>query len=418
MSYYKITGGNRLEGTIAVQGAKNAVLPLLAAASICGDSKITNCPQLTDVDVALDILAHLGCGYTRNGSTIHTVQTAWGSPTVPDELMMAMRSSIVFLGATLSRFGRAEMALPGGCELGGRPIDLHISSLERMGAEFEIENCKLSAYAPIGLHGAEISLPFPSVGATENIIIAATCAKGVTKLWGGAKEPEVFDVIHFLNKCGAKISVLIDGSVEITGVPVLHGCTHCVIADRIVAGTYLCGAALTNGMVELKDVKPRHLYTTLAYLSNAGCMIETGIDYILCAVPKRLRALGTLTTAPYPGLPTDIQALLVAAATKADGNTVFTENIFSDRYRHTAQLNKLGAKINVQEKTAIIEGVKELYGAEMECTDLRGGAAMVIAALGAGGESKITKLCHVDRGYENFEQALKSLGAKIERYKE
>lgn len=415
MSFYIIQGGNRLEGSLAIHGAKNSVLPILAAATLCGDCTLQNCPRLTDVEVAMDILRHLGCDAHWQGSQIVTSQTGGGDCHIPDELMGAMRSSIVFLGAIVGRFGCAEVTLPGGCELGSRPIDLHLSALTSMGAEIVEQGKTLLCTAPSGLHGAEITLPFPSVGATENVIIAASTADGTTVLRGGAREPEISDLIAFLRGCGAQIGVGIDGTITIRGVQSLGGCTHSVIPDRIAAGTYLCAAAITGGSLELTGIKPGHVLSMLAVLSNAGCIVRTGVNDLSLTAPRRLRELGTIKTGPYPGFPTDMQAVMMAAATTTEGVTTFVENIFDDRYRQIPQLRKLGCDIVHQGRIAVVTGVPELHGAMMRCTDLRGGAALVTAALAAQGESIISELQHIDRGYESFEQNLKALGANIIR---
>lgn len=415
MSYYQITGGNKLEGSVVVQGAKNAVLPILAAAALCEDCKITNCPHLTDVQVALDILKQMGCSSVWKDHVIKTVQTSGGSGVIPSHLVCAMRSSIVFLGAAVARFGYAEMTSPGGCPLGSRPIDLHLMALSKMGVNIEESNNIMMCSAPSGLVGADITLPFPSVGATENILIAAVTARGVTNLVGGAKEPEIEDLIEFLRKCGADIQCLVDGTVKITGVSKLKGCTHKIIPDRIVAGTYLGATVLTRGTVELTEVNPSHLLSTLAFLSNAGCRLEISPNKIFCCGCRRLDGFGRLVTAPYPAFPTDMQGILMAVATKSSGESTFIENIFDSRYKHITELRKLGADILCQGKVAVVNGVEKLHGGHLACTDLRGGAAMVIGALGAEGTSVITKLRHIDRGYENVAENLAGIGANIKR---
>lgn len=413
MSFYIIQGGKRLEGSLSVHGAKNSVLPILAAATLCGDCRLSNCPHLSDVEVAMEILRHLGCDARWDGNEIITRQTCCGDSCIPDGLMGAMRSSIVFLGATIARFGNAVLSLPGGCELGNRPIDLHLTALARMGVITLEQEGMLLCHAPDGLHGAEISLPFPSVGATENIIIAASMAKGRTVLRGAAREPEIADLIQFLRRCGAMIETLVDGRIIIDGVAELGGCRHSIIPDRIAAGTYLAAAAITGGRLELTGIKPAHLLSTLAVLSNAGCTVSAGIDRVTLIAPPRLKELGQIKTGPYPGFPTDMQAIMMAVSTKADGVTTFIENIFDRRYRHVAQLQRLGAHVICQGRMAMVEGVPGLHGAQLSCTDLRGGAAVVLAALAAEGESVVTGLHHIERGYESFHQNLGALGARI-----
>ena len=416
MAVYIVGGKSRIGGSVRIHGAKNAALPILAAAVICGACVIENCPDLTDVAVALDILQHLGCRVVREGGTVYTHRLEGGDHCIPDALMSAMRSSIVFLGGIIARHGKAEVTLPGGCELGKRPIDIHLAALRRMGVRIrEKGSGTLVCSAPRGLQGTELALPFPSVGATENIIIAAVTARGTTRITGAAREPEIRDLIAFLNGCGAQITCEVDGTITIQGVEKLHGVTHRVIPDRIAAGTFLCAAAITGGSVEVQDVNPGHLLSTLAYLNNAGCSVTTRIDSVLLRGPERLNELGIVKTLPYPGFPTDMQAVLMAAAAGAKGTSVFVENIFDGRYRHVSELLKLGADIRVLDRVAVVTGVPELHGGQLRCTDLRGGAAVVLAALSAQGPSVIREIRHIDRGYEDFSGSLRALGADIRR---
>lgn len=402
-----------MAGTLAVHGAKNAVLPILAAAVLCGDCVLHNCPDLTDVSVAMEILGHLGCTARREGSTIITTAGSGGDWRIPDDLMKAMRSSVVFLGGMIARHGEGEISLPGGCELGSRPVDLHLFALEQLGAQVQEEEGKLRCTAPGGLHGARIQFPFPSVGATENAIIAAVTAKGDTQIIGGAREPEIASLIAFLRSCGAKITTTMDGTICIQGVERLHGCTYTVIADRIAAGTYLCAAAATGGELLLTNLDPGHLLTALAYLSNAGCTVRTTMNSVWLRGPERMKELGIIKTQPYPGFPTDMQAVMMATAMGTRGTSVFVENIFDSRLRHVQELRKLGGDIVTQGRVAVVTGVERLYGAHLTCTDLRGGAAMVVGAIAAEGASTVTELSHIDRGYERFAENLASLGVRI-----
>ena len=415
MSVYIIHGGNRVRGRVAVHGAKNSALPILAAAAVCGDSVIENCPRLTDISVAMEILGHLGCRARREGDAILTTQGGPGDCRIPDELMGAMRSSIVFLGGMVARHGCAELTLPGGCELGARPIDLHLFALSQMGADITEAGGRLYCSAPRGLHGARINLSFPSVGATENTIIAAATARGETVLTGAAREPEILDLIDFLRGCGASIDMALDGTIRVEGVERLHGVRHRVIPDRIAAGTYLCAAAMTGGDLLAKEVVPGHLASSLSVLAQAGCRVVTGPDWVRLTAPRRLAGFGTVKTRPYPGFPTDMQSVMMAAAAVADGPTVFVENIFESRYRHVPELRKLGAKIITEGRAAVVTGVEELSGANLLCTDLRGGAAVVLGALAARGESTVTGLDHIDRGYDDLEGNLSRLGADMKR---
>ena len=415
MSVYIIHGGNRVRGRVAVHGAKNSALPILAAAAVCGDSVIENCPRLTDISVAMEILGHLGCRARREGDAILTTQGGPGDCRIPDELMGAMRSSIVFLGGMVARHGCAELTLPGGCELGARPIDLHLFALSQMGADITEAGGRLYCSAPRGLHGARINLSFPSVGATENTIIAAATAKGETVLTGAAREPEILDLIDFLRGCGASIDMALDGTIRVEGVERLHGVRHRVIPDRIAAGTYLCAAAMTGGELLAQDVVPGHISSCLSLLEGAGCRVETGPDWVRLTAPARLEAFGTVKTMPYPGFPTDMQSVMMAAATVARGTTLFVENIFESRYRHVPELRKLGASIVTEGRAAVVTGVERLTGASLVSTDLRGGAAVVLGALAAEGESVVAGLDHIDRGYDDLEGNLRRLGADIKR---
>lgn len=419
MSVYTIRGGNRLSGALTIHGAKNAALPILAAAAICGDSVIENCPELTDITAAAEILHCLGCKTKRQGDAIVTTRCGGGDCRIPDRLMGAMRSSIVFLGGMIASYGAAQMALPGGCELGARPIDLHLRALSQMGAVIREGGGELICTAPEGLHGARIDLSFPSVGATENTLIAAATAKGETVLTGAAREPEVLDLIAYLRGCGAKIALDLDGTIRVEGVEKLTGTTHRVIPDRIAAGTYLCAAAMTGGELLVERVEPGHLSSCLSVLTGAGCGIKTGKDWVRLTAPKRLASFGTVKTMPYPGFPTDMQSVMMAAAATAKGTTIFVENIFEGRYRHVPELRRLGAGILTEGRAAVVEGTERLTGAHgLVCTDLRGGAAVVLAALAADGESTVTGLRHIDRGYEKFEENLSLLGAQIQRTEE
>ena len=415
MSVYIIHGGNRVRGRVAVHGAKNSALPILAAAAVCGDSVIENCPRLTDISVAMEILGHLGCRARREGDAILTTQGGPGDCRIPDELMGAMRSSIVFLGGMIACHGCAELTLPGGCELGARPIDLHLFALSQMGADITEAGGRLYCSAPRGLHGARINLSFPSVGATENTIIAAATARGETVLTGAAREPEILDLIDFLRGCGASIDMALDGTIRVEGVERLHGVRHRVIPDRIAAGTYLCAAAMTGGELLAQDVVPGHISSCLSLLEGAGCRVETGPDWVRLTAPERLEAFGTVKTMPYPGFPTDMQSVMMAAATVARGTTLFVENIFESRYRHVPELRKLGASIVTEGRAAVVTGVERLTGASLVSTDLRGGAAVVLGALAAEGESVVAGLDHIDRGYDDLEGNLRRLGADIKR---
>lgn len=412
-----INGGRRLEGELRVHGAKNSALPLLAAAVLAhGESILHNCPALTDVDAACRILSCLGCRCSRSGDTVTVDASNVCGNEIPDNLMREMRSSIVFLGAVLGRTRRCRLTFPGGCELGARPIDLHIAALREMGAEITEEHGWLECTAPGGLRGARITLSFPSVGATENIMLAAACAEGVTEIHNAAREPEITDLAEFLNKCGASVAGAGSSTICINGVKRLEPAEHTVIPDRIAAGTYLCCAAMTRGELILTRCEPAHMTGFLTVLEGMGCRIYQyggGKLYISCA--RRLTAPPTIRTMPYPGFPTDIQAPFTALCTTAEGTSVFVENIFENRYRHVPELIRLGASIKVEGRVAVVQGVRRLSGAKLCAGELRGGAALVTAALAAEGTTEITGVGYIDRGYESIEKALRSVGADIVR---
>lgn len=412
-----INGGRRLEGEIQVHGAKNSALPLLAATILAhGECILHNCPMLTDVDAACRILSCLGCRCSRNGSTVCVDSSNVCGNEIPDNLMREMRSSIVFLGAVLGRTRRCRLTFPGGCELGARPIDLHLAALREMGAEIEEQHGWLECAAPGGLHGARVTLSFPSVGATENIMLAAACAEGTTEIHNAAREPEIVDLAEFLNKCGARISGAGGSTIAIEGVKRLEPAEHSVIPDRIAAGTYLCCAAATRGELILTRCCQEHMMGFLQVLESMGCRIYPyggGKLYISCT--RRLTAPPTIRTMPYPGFPTDIQAPFTALSSVAEGTSVFVENIFENRYRHVPELIRLGASIKVEGRVAVVQGVPALSGARVCAGELRGGAALVTAALAAEGTSEISGVCYIDRGYESIEKTLRSVGADISR---
>ncbi len=416
MSKLIVKGRQRLEGVIPVQGAKNSALPILTAALICkGKSVIHNCPSLTDTKAAVSILEHLGCSVVQLGHTVIIDSTYADGHEIPDDLMREMRSSIVFLGAVVARCGKAELSFPGGCELGPRPIDLHLQSLRQLGLTIEEEHGHLICHTDTPLKGCEISLPIPSVGATENIMLAACTADGRTEIHNAAREPEISDLADFLNGCGAKIHGAGESSIIIDGVKTLHGAEHTVIPDRIVASTYLSAAAITGSSITVTNIIPAHLRPVLPCFTEAGCDIEVSGRSIRLMSPERLNRIKSVRTMFYPGFPTDSQPTTMAMSTTAKGTSVFVETIFDSRFNHAAELVRMGAKIKVEGKVAVVEGVKSLSGAAVEAGDLRGGAALVVAALAAEGETVISGVHHIDRGYEKIENALSLIGADIIR---
>lgn len=416
MSKFIIKGFNKLIGEVSVHGAKNSVLPILAATVLCDDEcVIHNCPYLSDVGVTIQILNHLGAKTKRENETLIVNTKNIFRNDIPDALMREMRSSIIFLGAILSRNKKAIISLPGGCELGPRPIDLHINALKQMGMELDdshgIINCKIDK----SFKGSNISLSFPSVGATENILLASVISKGQTIITNAAREPEIADLINFLNKCGAKISASGEGVIIVDGVKKLHGTEHNVIPDRISATTFLSCAAITGGNVTVSKIKPEHMSSIFPLFEQSGCKIDICDNSVKIKAPGRLSSIKTIRTMPYPGFPTDAQAILMAMSTVAEGTSIFIENIFENRYKHVCELSRLGANIQVEGKVAVVEGVDKLSGTLVEGKDLRGTAALVVAGLAAEGQTEIEGLDYLDRGYEYFENSLLSLGAKIKR---
>ena len=414
MSKLYITGRKRLNGAVKVQGAKNSALPILAATALCkSESVIYNCPVLSDTEASLMTLRYLGCRAERSGNTVIVRNDGLKRSDIPDSLMRKTRGSVVFLGAVLAAEGKAKICLPGGCDIGIRPIDMHIKALRKLGAVIKERRGCLDCRVPHGLKGCEIALPFPSVGATEDIMLAACTADGTTTITNAAREPEIGDLADFLNRCGAQISGAGEGTVIIDGVNELKGCAHAVIPDRIVAATLISCAAVTGGDITLKGVIHSHLGAVVSVFEDAGCAFKADGNELRIKAPERLEPMKLIRTMPYPGFPTDAQAPVLAAAAVADGTTVFIENIFENRYRHAAELARMGADIRTEGKLAVVEGVPRLYGAAVEATDLRGAAALVAAGLCCEGKTEISGVKYLERGYEDFEQKLAALGAEI-----
>jgi UDP-N-acetylglucosamine 1-carboxyvinyltransferase len=417
MDKLKIIGGSRLEGIVHTSGAKNAALPILMATLLAdGFSKISNVPYLNDVTTTLELLKVMGNSVMLDEQkVIHINTNNINTFEAPYDLVKTMRASILVLGPLLAKFGKADVSLPGGCAIGSRPVDLHIKGLEAMGAEIDLSNGYIRARAPKGLKGAHIVMDVISVGATENILMAATLAKGTTIIENAAQEPEVVDVAKFLIQMGAKITGAGTDKILIDGVSSLKGSSHCVLSDRIEAGTYLVAAAITRGHICVKDIDPLLLEAVLSKLKEAGAEIITGSDWIqLDMHQKRPKAIN-LTTAPYPGFPTDMQAQFTALNTVAEGTGVITETIFENRFMHVGELQRMGAIITIEGNRAICTGIEHLHGAQVMATDLRASASLVIAALVAKGETLIDRIYHIDRGYESIENKFKPLGSHIQR---
>lgn len=416
MGKYVIEGQKRLKGEIEVQGSKNSALPILAATVLAnGISTIHNCPDLSDIDATINILEHLGCIVLRDRHTVTVDSRGVNRYDIPVNLMHEMRSSIIFLGAIIGRLGKASMSTPGGCEIGLRPIDLHLDAMQKFGVNFEEGHGRLEFEAKMPLDAAKITLSFPSVGATENIILAASTARGTTTIINAAREPEISDLADFLNGCGARISGAGDSIITVEGVSSLKGTEHTVIPDRIAAATYMAAAAITHGSITLLNIIPAHLGPVTPVFEELGCDINIRGRNLSLVSPPALLRVKTIRTMPYPGFPTDMQAPVMALTSVARGTSVIIETIFESRYKHVSELVRLGAKIRVDGRMAVVEGVTNLTGTQVSTPDLRGGCALVLGGLNANGTTVVNDIKHIDRGYENFDLVLSELGAEIKR---
>lgn len=411
-----IHGGHELHGRVKISGAKNAVLPIIAATLLAQDKPcvLDEVPYLNDVCTIAEVLRQLGAKveFNRQQHTLSIDSTVLKTVDAPYDLVRKMRASFVIMGPLLARYGKAKISMPGGCAIGTRPIDLHLKGFEALGAEIEIGHGFISATAPNGLKGTSIYLDFPSVGATENIIMAACMAEGQTILENAAQEPEIIDLANFLNIMGAKIRGAGTNVIKITGVPKLIGHNYTIIPDRIEAGTYMVAVAMTGGDIYIENAISEHLKPVIAKLNEAGVKIEENIDGIRVSCNKRPKAID-IKTLPYPGFPTDMQAQFMAMLTIADGTGLVTETVFENRFMHVDELKRMGASIKVDSRTSIVEGVSSLTGCQVKATDLRAGAAMVLAGLVAKGETQVSYIHHIDRGYDNLVTKLCGLGADI-----
>ena len=422
MAYYRINGGKRLEGAVTISGAKNAALAIIPAVILSGEScLLENLPEIEDVRIVEEILTSMGADISRTPDGSMRIDPSGISTfSVTGEMVSSMRASYYLLGALLGRYKRAEIALPGGCAIGQRPIDQHIKGMRALGADIVIQGGSVKARAD-RLRGAEIYLDVVSVGATINIMLAAVAAEGQTIIANAAKEPHVVDVANFLNMMGANVKGAGTDVIRIQGGRRLHGCTYAVIPDQIEAGTFMIAAAATRGDVIINNVIPTHLEAISAKLMECGVAVTEGDDgrdfFIRVSADKRPRAVN-IKTLPYPGFPTDLQQPMMALLATAEGNSFIMENIFENRFNHVPELAKMGASISISSRTATVEGVEKLYGAPLCASDLRAGAALVIAALAAEGESTISQIHFIDRGYEFLEQKLRALGADITRIEE
>lgn len=416
MAKLYIEGGNRLSGKIKLQGAKNSALPILAASFLIdGTTLLHNCPDLTDVRAAIKILKSLGSNCKQIGNDVLVNTKTPSCNTVSPELMREMRSSVVFLGAILSRCGKATISAPGGCELGPRPIDMHLNAIKELG--FSVEECcgYISCRRVSNPKHVEITLDFASVGATENVILASCISSSVVYLHNAAKEPEITDLVNFLNKAGAMIYGAGTDTLKIVGVNKLSSVEHTVIPDRIVAATYMAAAAITGGDIEITGVNSEHIKRIITSFSDMGCDIVFSKNSLRIRATNKLNRIKTTRSTVYPGFPTDAGPLLVASLVKASGTSTFIETIFENRFNYIDELRRLGADIKVYNRVAVVEGVNSLKGANICATDLRGGAAAVVLALAADGVSCIDKIHHIERGYENIEENLKGVFANIKK---
>jgi len=412
---FLVRGGTSLAGSVAIGGAKNAALKHMVACLLApGTHHIENVPRILDVEIMGRVLEHVGAVCTRDGSTLTIEVPEDPVPEAPLDLVRQMRASILVLGALLARTGQARVALPGGDDFGSRPIDFHVKGLEEMGATFELIHGVLHGSAPDGLVGTDIFLEFPSVGATENIMLAAVLARGTTTIGNAAREPELVDLAHYLAAMGAKIDGAGTSTIEIHGVESLTAASHRTLPDRLEAGTYLAAAAMTAGTVTVTDCRPGHLRMELKKFEAIGCEILTTETTVTLTGPERPMAVD-VATLPYPGFHTDMHPQMVTLLSVADGTSLVTENIYAERFRYLGELNRMGADIHADGQHVVIRGVDRLSGCEVDACDIRAGAALTIAALRASGETLIRDAQHVDRGYADWVQKLHSLGADIER---
>ncbi len=415
MDVLRIRGGRRLTGEWTVHTAKNAALPIMAAAVLASERTVLEaCPQLSDVKHMGEILTKLGCKVVCSGKTLEIDPQGMNSCEMPDALAKKIRSSIFLLGPILSRFHKASVTFPGGCEIGLRPIDLHLSGLRQLGVEIGEEGGVIHCDGR-HMQAGEVHLDYPSVGATENVVMAAVLLKGRTVLHNAAREPEIADLQRFLNCMGAKVSGAGSNTIVVEGVRKLRGVTYTPMPDRIAAGTMLAAVAITGGTVRLKNVPTDDMHAVFSKLREMGCVLNLHDGSAVLHAPERLSQFASLQTQPHPGFPTDMQAQMLALATVASGVSVIVENVFENRFGHVGDLNRMGADVLINGRTAVIRGVRELHGTNVTARDLRGGAALALAGLRASGETVIEQAQLIDRGYEQFENALASLGAEIKR---
>ena len=412
MSKFIIQGGKRLEGEVKISGSKNAALPIIAATVLNGGkTTLYNVPDIHDVHTMFEIIKEIGGNITKKNNKIIVDTSKIHTYEIPDNLMRQMRSSVILAGALIGRYHQARFSCPGGCDIGARPIDLHLKGFEKLGINIKEEFGEIICTTE-KITGTQIHLDFPSVGATENIILASCLGEGTTIITNAAKEPEIEDLVKYLNKMGAEIKGIGTDRVEITGVKRLSEISYNIMPDRIETGTYLGVAAITGGKIKLINVCPEHIEPILHKLEEMNCKLVLTKNTIEIEAPKRIKAVD-IKTMPYPGFPTDMQSIFGALLTTAKGTSIITENIFENRYKYIQELNRMGAKIKVEGRSAIIKGTRRIQGANVVATDLRGGAALVLEALVAKGVTEIDNIHYILRGYEKIDEKLKKLGAKI-----
>ncbi|MHB9093861.1 MAG: UDP-N-acetylglucosamine 1-carboxyvinyltransferase [Eubacteriales bacterium] len=412
-----IRGGVPLTGTIHVSGAKNAVLPIIASTLLVEDTcLLAGVPRLADVNTIVDLISYLGAETTWDRDALTVTANTLCNREAPYECVSKMRASFLIMGPLLARFGQTRISLPGGCNIGTRPIDLHLKGFACLGAEITKESGYVDARVRGRLKGARIYLDFPSVGATENIMMAAALADGVTHIENAAEEPEIVDLANFLNGMGGKVSGAGTNLVAIEGVSSLKGAAHNIIPDRVEAGTYMVAAAITGGDIRIENVIAEHLKPVIAKIEEIGAKVQNGGDGIRVIGVDKIQPTN-IQTLPYPGFPTDMQAQLTSLLARAEGTSLIVETVFENRFMHTEELVRMGADISVNGRVAVVKGVPQLYGAKVKATDLRGGAALILAGLAARGETEISLIHHIDRGYESLEYKLCELGADIKRVK-
>jgi UDP-N-acetylglucosamine 1-carboxyvinyltransferase len=414
-----VRGGKRLNGTVRVEGAKNAVLPIIAAALLASDGKnvLSEVPVLSDVYTINEVLRHLNAEVVFENNQVTIDSSKELNIEAPFEYVRKMRASVQVMGPLLARNGRARIALPGGCAIGSRPIDQHLKGFEAMGAKVQVGNGFVEAYVEGELKGAKIYLDFPSVGATENIMSAATLAKGTTILENAAKEPEIVDLANFLNAMGAKVRGAGTGTIRIEGVDKLYGANHSIIPDRIEAGTFMVAAAITGGDILIENAVPEHLRSITAKMEEMGVKIIEENEGVRVIGPDKLKAVD-IKTMPHPGFPTDMQSQMMALLLQADGTSMITETVFENRFMHVEEFRRMNADIKIEGRSVIMNGPNSLQGAEVGATDLRAAAALILAGLVSEGYTRVTELKHLDRGYVGFHKKLAALGATIERVNE